>query len=175
MEKDFVAFLDQLKTRLEIDKFSLEDEAAQQPVLLEEVGRSMVEAKSLFKSCKDELEVSLAKIRIDVCKNPGNYGFDKKPSEDTVSAICVEKTQDLMQALRLFEEQASALEIVYNAVEQRKTLITQAVNLFVHDYYSGKPLVAEQAALSTQGIDAIKAFRQRKHQEQMEQTSSEAQ
>jgi hypothetical protein len=173
MDKNFSEMLDTVRERLGINKFNLEDEAVNQPLLLEEVGRYKTEAKALAKSAKDNLDLTMASIRLDVNRNPGKFGFEKKPNEDTIEAITITQSQGELSVCRDLEEQSMAWDIVYDAVEQRKTLITQAVTLYVHEYYSGKPMEAEQEVLREQGIDAVKEYRRKKLQERAENGVSE--
>ena len=145
MDAGFRDLLNEFGGKLGIDRFNLEIEACNQPILLEEVGSVKVDAKRQAKDAKDKLELIKSKLLLDMKRNPGKFNLDKP----TVAAaiICEPEYQTALKEFNVLDEQSDAIDVVYAAVEQRKSLIREAVSLYVHEYYSKQPMKKEEEAL----------------------------
>lgn len=148
MDAGFKDLLNEFGSKLGIDRFNLEIEACNQPILLEEVGSVKVDAKNQAKEAKDKLELIKSRLLLDIKRNPDKYNLEK-PTEATVAAaiVCEPEYQSALKEFNILEEQSNAIDIIYAAVEQRKSLIREAVSLYVHEYYSKQPMKKEEEAL----------------------------
>jgi len=149
MSPDEKEILDELKSKLAVDPFNLEDECKNQSILLEEVGEIVAEIKRKSRAAKERLEYIKASLSTDIRKEPEKFGIVGKATVDSVASTVLlqseyaEAFEEMLEAM----EKADAFSTLLVAVEQRKSLIRDAVSLYIHQYYSSQNLTSEQGRL----------------------------
>lgn len=149
MNPDQKETLSELKSRLPVDQYNLEVECSKQPSLLEEVGEIAAEVKRASRAAKEHLEYVRADLSTKIRKKPEDYNILGKFTVDVIAATVIlqsdyqKAVEDMLDAA----EQADAFSTLLLAVEQRKSLIRDAVSLYIHQYYSSQDLSSEERRL----------------------------
>lgn len=159
MDNDFKNFLNGIRDKIKVDRYNLEVEAENQPLLVDEVGRFKAEYRRSAKESKDECDRILANEKLKIRMNPSDHGFEKKPTNDEAEckALVSKEYQEALEIYRISDEQWQAMEALYEGVVSRKSLIRECVSLYVHDYYSNvnKDMTMEKDILHKIGKQAI--------------------
>lgn len=167
--------LRELKARLPINRTRLDEECAGQAVLFNEIGEFVAEIKRDARSAKDLVDLERSRLRKEIRDNPGQFGVAKL----TESALedAVNTHADYRKALTTYTEAqylADVANILVTAAEERKSMIKDAVTLFVHEYYSTKDDLAPQKTNMTQVTeDSINNLRRRTAVEQQNESHIE--
>ena len=131
--------LNDLRKRLSIDPFGLEDECVGQPMLCAEVGELATDARSVAKTAKENLDYVRADLSSRIRKKPDDY-VSGKPTEASIeAAIILQKEYQEASANAIdCQRVADAFGVLQTAVEQRKSMIKDLVTMFVYNYYSSR-------------------------------------
>lgn len=171
--------LAELRSKLPVDPYNLEEENGYQPVLYDQVGQWVSGIKAASKTAKEHIEYVKADLSLKIRRNPKEYGLDEKPKEGAISAAITthpdyrEAFSDYIEADKL----ASEASVLLSSTEQRKSSISNLVRLFVRAYYSSSsPVSAEDWREDEQAIIAARnrkadedAFAQEDHEQDMEE------
>lgn len=164
-----------LHGKLEIDKDHLEEECQRQPVLYEEVGLLASEARGDAREAKDHVEFVKARLRNDIRANPQSYGLDKV-TEGTLDAAVIANVecQEAIRQANELSRVSDALGVLQTAAEQRKAMLRNMTELYVHQYYqtnvgqsNSMPNGLNRANVS-EGISAIENYRNRTEDDALE-------
>ena len=130
-------FVRYVNKHLSIDKFALEEECRTHAEFYSEVGLAAVQARSAAKKAKDQLDYTKVQVEGLIRAEPDKYGLVKTTEGAISSAVLLsDEVQLVLNEYRNREEIADTLTILQGSVEQRKTMLRDLVNLFVHSYYS---------------------------------------
>ena len=128
--------MDVLRSRLRIDMYGLDVECAEQPELYEQAARLQAEAKTDYSAAQLERERIEAVTGLDIRTNPDNYNLSKV-TEGTIKDVLGGHV-DILAAKQTCidcEERYKLLTSIVSAMEQRRSMINAAVDLFTHSYY----------------------------------------
>lgn len=131
--------LSNLRQRLTIDPYNLEEECVGQPSLYAEVGELATEARSAAKKAKDALDFTRADLSFKIRKEPGKYGVEKVTEASIESAIIIQKEYQQAAAVVIETQKLSdAFGVLQDSVAQRKSMLKDLVSLFIYNYYMSK-------------------------------------
>lgn len=122
---------------LEIDKYDLDRETANQPKLYNKYCKLACNKRFEYDKAKASYEVLKARVELDIRRNPENYSLPKV-TEDTIKAqIAVDQRLiDAWEQVLILKKEASELDAFVNALEQRKKSIEDLIQLFFRDYFA---------------------------------------
>ena len=122
---------------IRIDKYSLEEEVAEQSRLLYEYDEEMNTEKDILS--RQQLELSIAEATVALSVRSGAYkGQDGKVTENVVKEI-VDADTDLNKKREAIIDQQRILSRVSSAAEairQRRYMLQKEVDLYVYEYYN---------------------------------------
>jgi len=153
--------LEEFKTLLPIDSQNLDGECLSQADLYQRIGTFMTELKKDARVKKNHLEFITAKIKTDIRNNPGNYQIAKL-SVDAVNDAC-QINAEVVAAIQDYSDAQYISDmgnILKEAVEQRKSLIRDAVSLYTHEYYMSDKMGIERKELQPVTEDQVLKHRQ---------------
>jgi hypothetical protein len=165
---------DELKAKLPIDPYTLEDECRNQSTLLAEVGEDAAEIKREYKQAKEHVEFVRADLLLKIRKNLQDYGLttmDGKITNDTINATIIlqpEYRKAVMDAFDL-EETHNSFDKLLAAVESRKSLIRDLVQLYCREYYDSRKLLNEERTLHKVTEESIQQDRNRRAEEDLKE------
>ena len=154
--EDIKKQLEEFKESLPIDSQNLDGECLSQADLYQRIGTFVMDLKQEARVKKNHLEFIIAKIKTDIRANPGNYVVAKL-SVDAVDEACrinsevIAAIQDHSDAQYI----ADCGIILKEAVEQRKSLIRDAVSLYTHEYYMSDKMNSERKAIGVVTEDQV--------------------
>ncbi len=169
--------LRELKPRMPIDRTRLDEECAGQAVLYNEVGEIVAELKRDARTAKDFVDRERSRIRKEIRENPGAHGISKL----TESALedGVNTHPDYLKACQQYAEAQYLSDLgasLITSAEERKSMIKDAVTLYIHEYYSTKDDLAPQKSNMQQVTeDGINRIRRQAAQEQQSEARNDAQ
>jgi hypothetical protein len=131
--------LDELKSKLPIDKYHLDEECRNQAVLYDEVGDLYVQLKTDARIAKEHLEFVRAKLSMDIRKNPNVYGMSKITEDSVEATIRLQKEFELSnnESIEL-SGISDSFSILLSSVEQRKSMLKDLVSLHIYQYFNEK-------------------------------------
>lgn len=131
------ARLDELKTDLVIHLKRLEQDCASQPTLCEEVASIQADLKGELSRAEWDLEQLRSRRSLEIRSDPDTFGLTKITESAVKDAIntCedVDEAQRLIADLDALYRKASGL---VDAFDQRRSMISNAVSLYTHEYYT---------------------------------------
>ena len=124
--------------RLEIDRLRLDEEWANQPLMVHEWGLEAADAQLRLDRAKTNFDIVSADLSNDVRKNPGDYGIKDKLTEKMIEAAVTAdpKYRAAADKINTARHDLEYARSAVNALEHRKRALTLMVELFVKDYYS---------------------------------------
>ena len=139
MDDIFKQKLEELRAKLPIDKFNLDEECRNQAVLYDEVGDLRTKTRDEFHRAENKLNFVKSDLYMKIRHDPAKYGIDKITEASLEAAInlqpeFIEAQEDLIDAGGLSDSFGNLL----NAVEQRKSMLKELVSLFLVQYYHEK-------------------------------------
>ena len=153
MTKDeLLIFVEGVRVRLPIDRFNLAEECAGQAVFFAEVAEEMPQLRSDAFAAKSRLEFVKGDLDVKMRADPAKYGLAK--STDTLIASAVTAHEDCRNAKMAFNDATylvDRLGAVLGAVEQRKSMIRDLVDLFGREFHQAQqetPMHNEKAILA---------------------------
>jgi len=167
--------LRELKTRLPIDRTRLDEECAGQASLYNEVGEIVAELKRDARTARDFVDRERSRLRKEIRGNPGAHGISKLTESALEDGVNTHpdyiKAQQSCTEAQYLADLSGTLAI---AAEERKSMIKDAVTLFVHEYYSTKDDLAPQKTNMQQVTeDEINRIRRQAAVEQQAETQRE--
>jgi hypothetical protein len=121
-----------------IDLQRLDLELAEQSRLCLRAGEAEAQARRDYNNAEKAKKLLRAELRLKVRKRPEKYGWDKKPTKDEVDDL-VEVQAPYQAAEQDVIDRKYDLDIMstaVRAVEHRKKLLENEVQLVVRDYHS---------------------------------------
>lgn len=150
MDQILFGKLEDFRTRLAIDRNNLEQECQIQSLLYEEISGEVQTAGYLRNQAKADFENAEAELLCNVKEKPALFGFDKPPSADHANAKvkCQSKYLELQKAYFEADRTARALGGLLEAAAQRKSMLRDLVDLFVHQYFSNQDLATPSSRVA---------------------------
>jgi len=163
METHIKERLDAIRARMPIDRMRLDEECVHQAAFYAEVGELVSELKRDYRVTKDRADYVAADLRHKARTNPGSFGIMKVTNDAIQDAVTIHpeyiKAQQEFLDAQYLAECASVLLV---SAEQRKSMVKDAVSLFVHEYYSTRQdMTPEKNTLSNIGEEDITNLRRR--------------
>jgi hypothetical protein len=155
--------INDLRGRLQINQFDLENECVNQPELYDEVGQLATEAKSFARSAKDNLDYTRAMVESEIRKNPESFGVVKVTESSVDAAVTID--QRYVDASRKYidaQRLSDSLSVLQSAAEQRKSMIKDLVSLYIYSYYQKQQsadMGGERKNVESSTVDEIVAKR----------------
>ena len=109
MNADYDLLFDDLMSKLEIDRFSLEIEWVQQPSMMMQACEIENARRMAVTDLEQMLEKFDANLDLHIRNNPEVYGFDKKPTETGIKNTIVSSEKRQMIVKRLNSAQNDLL------------------------------------------------------------------
>lgn len=121
----------------DLDKHQLDEEWINQPELYYVHSTNLTEAKRDYELSKSKLELVSAEIKMDIRKNPSNYGLDKV-TEDAIKTALVLSNEYKEQDKATIESKykVDSLQAIVDALDHRKKALENLVHLFGMNYFS---------------------------------------
>ena len=130
-------FIERVKSQLPINIQRLHTECSNQPALYAEVGEAAAEAKLAAKRAKITLEELKATVDAEVRAHPEHFGLEKTTEACISSAVTrSESVQKATQEMMRLDHEAGILGVMLGALEQRRSMLTAEVDLFVASYFT---------------------------------------
>lgn len=150
MNKDDKKLLDELKARLPIDPYNLENECSNQSVLLTELGEIVAEIKRESKEAKEHIVYVKADLSTKIRKDPEKYNIMGKVTEGAIDSAIILQPEYQKAIRNSFdaEESANSFGELLIGAEGRKSLIRDLVTLYVREYYDSQKLLNESQAIN---------------------------
>jgi len=150
MDQILFGKLQDFKARLAIDRNNLEQECQVQSPLYGEIAEEVQTAKYLRNQAKADFEHAEAELLCDVKEKPALFGFDKSPAGDHANAKvkCQPKYIELQKVYFDAERTYGALNGLLEEAAQRKSMLRDLVDLFVHQYFSNQDLSTPSSRVS---------------------------
>lgn len=175
MAKTLLEQIKEFKEKLPVNKHQLDVECSQQAPLYNEVGELVKSLKHSARVAKDHLEFVKAKIKDDMRRNPGKYGM-AKTTVDAIEDACV-VSEEYQTALTKYSEDqylSDLGEVTLEATGQRKSLIRDAVTLFVHEYYmTSQDMSSQKREISNVSEEEILKHRRDTAQQRIQEDNEE--
>jgi flagellar motility protein MotE (MotC chaperone) len=144
---------------IHIDKYRLDEEWLNQPVLYLQYAGALAEAEADEGEAKAEMELVRAEVAAAIRDSPNNFGL-KRVSNDAVDGVVL-TTSEFQAAQKEYlacKRKVGNLKAAVRALEHRKTALENEVYLHGQGYFAEKP----KSRLSGMGgRDAIKDARRR--------------
>lgn len=155
--------LEEIRARMPIDRMQLDVECGQQAAFYAEVGELVTELKREFRVTKDRADYIAADLRDKARKNPGAFGIMKVTNDAIQDAVSIHpEYREAQEAFLEAQYLAECASVLLVSVEQRKSMVKDAVSLFVHEYYSTKQdMTPEKNVLSNIGEEDIVQMRRK--------------
>ena len=137
--------LRELKSRMPIDRTRLDEECVGQAAMYADIGEFVSELKRDARNAKDFLDLEHSRLRKAIRENPGAYGIAKLTESALEDGVITH--DDYRRALQSATEAqylADCANVLIAAAEQRKSMIKDAVALYIHEYFSTKDDMAPQ-------------------------------
>ena len=133
---------------LKIDKYHLDEEWEDQPLLYMKWAERYAEAIHERDQLKEKMDLIRAQIDIEIRINPNTFGFDrdKKPTESAISNRILEEeeyqtaTEEFLSA----KKSVNILQGVKEAMEHKKKALEAETSLFIGGFYS-EPKIPQKA------------------------------
>lgn len=123
------------KIDIRINKYKLEEECEKHPSLYYRYSELLAQAKNERDDELDRLAVVLANVEVEIRKDPP---IDCKLTENLIKALIEENKKVISQKSKVREckKQVHILEAAVNAIEHRKSMLNNLVQLYIKGYYS---------------------------------------
>lgn len=149
--------IDDIKSRMPVDRSQLEMECERQASFYDEVGDQYALARAEARSAEGRLKETKARLNMEVRRNPAAFGLDKVTETAAENVVLIHP--DYIKALEEsnnWQWIADRLGSEIIALTERKSMISDLVSLFCTNYYSSsKDLQAD----AQERINKIKEFR----------------
>ncbi len=146
MDQQMKDFLSTMRTRVPIDRFKLPEECSCQPVLCQEIGDRVVQAKDDVNGAKDALKLLESTLMGTIRATPGAFNVDKL-TEGTANAAIIRQPnyQTALEAYRSAEKIHGYLQVIQESVNQRKSQLSNLTDQFVHEFYNNADIRSSHA------------------------------
>lgn len=134
---DIAETLDRFKNSLPIDGNRLDEECLTQASLYHEVGEFVMGLKGSARLAKDHLEYTKGKISREIRNNPGNYGIAKLNNDVVIETyLTLGEYRNALTDYSEAQHLADIGSVLLESVAHRKSVLRDAVSLYVHEYYT---------------------------------------
>lgn len=155
--------IDDIKERMKVDQFSLEEECKKQPLFYKDVGMIHVQARTIMKKARSFLKAKYAEIALEARRDPGKFGLTKVTDASLDSAVITQKEyKELEEEMFQAEEDAEFLGVLLESAAQRKSMIRDLVTLYCRQYYEKEDMHVEESKLSGVTESKITDLRRRR-------------
>ena len=128
---------EQKKNILSIDKYDLDTETATQPDLYHHWAKIACKKRFEYDTAKLHHDVLKAKVELEIRKNPEKFGLSKVTEDTVKAAMAVDKRLiDSYENVLTLKKEASELDCLTEALQQRKKSIEDLIQLFFRDYFA---------------------------------------
>jgi len=135
----------QLQLRVVIDIHQLEVETAEQAALYEAAARVYAQARKTHSQASERKDRVEANVEILIRKNPGNFGLDKITETSVKAAVTIQpEVVAVRDAIIEAQEMVDIVRGVQGALEQRRSMVSDAVSLYTHNYYASGQSVGHE-------------------------------
>lgn len=178
-EKNIIQIIEDIRSRLEINRYDLGTECVKQPAFFAEVAFKVPELKKEMLKAKAEFERTKADLEIQIRKDPADFNLSDIKITDKVVTAAVpiqEKYQQTQAAYFDAMEIYSQFQSVVDAVEDRKTMIRDLVTLWEKDYYQEKGMEqmnTSKGKVADAQADNLEKFRAERRNRRREQRGKE--
>jgi len=139
-------FIEHVEAQLPINVHRLHTECSNQPALYAEVGKAVMEARLSAKRHKIGLEELKAVVDADVRAHPEQHGLEKTTEACIASAVTrAASVQEETQVVMLLDHEASLLGVLLGALDQRRSMLTAEVDLYIGNYFGNAKFGEENA------------------------------
>ena len=122
---------------LEIDRFNLDREWTNQPVLYMEYSEKAAEARKRMDEAREHLDVVKAELDKKIRKNPEDFGLSKITESAVVNTILLQPEYSGANDIYLeARHNYDVLSSLVRAFDHRKSALENLVRLHVAGYYS---------------------------------------
>lgn len=133
--QEVLDFIADVKSRLKINDADLVEECKRQPSFYLEVAEQLPKLKSIAKRAKGLLDFTRAELERTIRNNPKKFGVEKVTETVIVATVTVQpEYQEALEAFHYAEELADSVQHCVVAVEHRKSMIRDIVDLFGNQY-----------------------------------------
>ena len=133
----FETALRRLRSRLTIQVDQLEVECSDQAMLFEEAARIKAEIRSSQQRCVLRRDQNRANLGSQIRKNPGEFGIEKITEKAIEEAITnAPESRQIEDELLEIGRNLGLIGAIASSLEQRRTMVSDCVDLYVHDYYT---------------------------------------
>ena len=153
----------------DIDMNHLEEECADQPLLFIYYSQKLKKAKKAMSAEKTDMEIEMAEIDLLIRQNPTKYKLPDKLTEKMITNAIIRQKRYKKAYKRYLKakDKVDALTIYVNALEHRRRMLSDLVQLHGQQYFSkpftkstSRKLIAKIEEFRKQQAAAIKI---RKH------------
>jgi len=175
MDNEIREKLESIRARMPISRERLDEECVYQAAFYAEVGDFVSQLKHEARQAKDRADFVAADLRDKARKNPGSFGISKVTIDAIEDAVVIHPEYQKASKFYLDTQYlADCASVLLAAAEQRKSMVKDAVSLFVHEYYSTKQdLTPERKVMSTVGEQDIVELRRKNAAQRQEETQGE--
>lgn len=142
-----MADLNVLKSRLKINTDNLMVECSIQPMLYDEIADLFILAKVTTKTAKINLEYEEASIGIELKNKDPKITVKSLENTITINKEILESRNELIK----LEKSEMELKYLLDAFEQRRSMLGNAVDLFLHGYREAQDISKK---MPTKYVDA---------------------
>ena len=142
MDQILTGKLQDFRARIAINRNDLEHECEMQAFLYEEIAQEVTTANYLCKQAKADFEYAEATLLCEIKEKPLLFGLEKAPSgEHALAKVQIQpKYQELQKVYFEADQVYRAMVGLQEASAQRKSMLRDLVDLFVHQYYTSQEL-----------------------------------
>lgn len=154
------------KSILEINEYELDVEWKNQPLAYYEFATKLADAKAKHDQAKSDLEVTKAKICLEIRQNPDAYQLDKI-TESTVSHALLTESEHMTatNTVILARHKVDMLQAVVTALDHKKRALESLVSLHGQKYFS-EPITDHESNNVLEDMEKRKARKMRSRRSQ---------
>lgn len=142
--EEIKSFRADVKSRLLIDGYQLDEECKKQPAFYEEVSSQLAEIKHGAKKAKAFVEFTKAELERAIRKDPEKFDMAKTTETAIIAAVTVQdEFQEALKKQRDAERLVDSVQACVFAVEQRKSMIRDLVSLYTYNYVNSDANVVQ--------------------------------
>lgn len=119
-----------------IDENQLDQECYAHPSLVRKYSELTADARHEYMIAEQMLEYTEASVRLDVRRNPDQYGLEEQPKVDDVKAAVIadQRYQEAQTAVNKAKHDLDYLQAAVNTLEHRRKMLEKAVDLTLINY-----------------------------------------
>ncbi len=123
---------------IQIDPNALDVEWLEQPDLMRKYAKYAADVKRVMDETKERLDVTKAKLEMEIRTYPANFGLEKVTESAIQSTIILQESyQELSKEYIQAKYEYDVATAVLRALEQRKSALENLVKLLSVSYFAG--------------------------------------